>query len=129
LQSSKYRYSRLESSWILAGRLVKLLPLTFNILNEVKQLKSPGIDSSCRLQLLKSNAIKEHNPENEFNDKLKEFVLFSRNEDKNIIRVLSSCPLHPRRDSFLSFLTREKEDGGCLLIAVPLISSSSKLSA
>jgi len=56
--------------------LVKLLPLMFNTLGEVKQQKSLGIDSSCRLQLLKSNAIKEHNPENEFNDKLKEFVLF-----------------------------------------------------
>ena len=105
-----------------------MLPLMFNTLNEVKQQKSLGIDSSCRLQLLKSNAIKEHNPENEFNDKLKEFVLFSGNEDKNIIRILRGCPLHPRRDSFLSFLKREKENGGCL-IAVPLISCSSKLSA
>jgi hypothetical protein len=66
----------LESSWIPAGGLVKLLPLMFNTLNEVKQQKSLGIDSSCRLQLLKSNAIKEHNPENEFNDKLKELSFF-----------------------------------------------------
>lgn len=98
------------------GRFRKQFLDKSNSSSEDKLPKSMGILSSRKLQPLRSNSLKEHNPEIEAGSKLVGFELGNIPDNNREIQDSEACPnLHSDNVRVLRFVKRPKEDGSRLI--------------
>jgi len=110
---------------MLEGILTKLFPIRSNSSNDGKQLISSGSSPSMRLQLLRFSFVKEYSVDREDSIKvIGQGFLGSDRKEKREYHDLGAGPLHPSKDSTLSFFQRPKVDGSCVIAVLPTSSSS-----